>query len=507
MAKEEINIIWLKRDLRLGDHHPFWAAAQSDFPSVILYIFESSLIQDPHYDLRHFRFIWESLQEMNLGLKQYDLSVQILYGEVLDIFKAFNQTYRIRNIYSYQETGLGLTFKRDKAVARFCKNEGIDWKEFFQDGVRRRLYNRKVWTKIWEEEMSQTILPIDFVALQNPSTEWEKGNWKLDESFQQAIATPNEMFQPGGTRYAWKYLHSFYKSRGKTYMQNISKPFVSRKTNSRISPYLAWGNISIRQAYQFGMNQGDAIIGKRNHRQFISRLWWRSHFMQKFETDCSMEFYPVNRGFLRLNRNDEKGYFNHWKNGTTGFPMVDASVRCLKATGYINFRMRAMLTTFATFSLWLDWRAVSYQLSSWYLDFEPGIHYGQVQMQSGNNGYNTLRIYSPTKQVTKNDPDARFIKKWCPELKDIPNHLIAEPWLLTEMEQTFYNCRIGKDYPRNIINFRKATKEHKDFYWSIRQSDAVQSKIPKILKKMVVPNSSKARSAGLITGKHNDEIE
>ena len=154
-----------------------------------------------------------------------------------------------------------------------------------------------------------------------------------------------------------------------------------------------------------------------------------------------MEFRCVNRGYESLIQHSAKTNNDHltaWKEGNTGYPLVDACMRCLAHTGYLNFRMRAMLVSFLTHHLAQDWRNGVAHLASLFLDFEPGIHYAQFQMQSGVTGINTIRIYNPTKQAIDHDPDGVFIKKWVPELKDVPISLLFEPWKMSAMEALMY---------------------------------------------------------------------
>ena len=127
-------------------------------------------------------------------------------------------------------------------------------------------------------------------------------------------------------------------------------------------------------------------------------------------------------------------------------------MRCLNETGYLNFRMRAMVVSFFTHNLWQPWQAASQHLSRMFLDFEPGIHFPQLQMQAGETGTNMLRIYNPIKNSWDHDPDATFIKKWVPELRDLDTAFAHEPYLMTPMEQQLYNLELGKDYPFPLHN-------------------------------------------------------
>lgn len=141
-----------------------------------------------------------------------------------------------------------------------------------------------------------------------------------------------------------------------------------------------------------------------------------------------------------------------WIEGRTGFPMVDACMRMLRATGWVNFRMRAMLVAFASYQLWLDWRHTAPMLAREFLDYEPGIHYPQFQMQSGVTGINTLRIYNPVKQAKDHDPQGVFIRRWIPELKNIPDPWIGEPWNTPQLIQQECGCIVGEDYPWPVVD-------------------------------------------------------
>jgi len=144
-------------------------------------------------------------------------------------------------------------------------------------------------------------------------------------------------------------------------------------------------------------------------------------------------------------------------------------MRSLIASGWINFRMRAMLMSVASHHLWLPWRESGLHLARLFVDYEPGIHWSQCQMQSGTTGINTIRIYNPIKQGQDHDPTGDFIRQWLPELAAVPGVHLHEPWLMAEITQQRVGCVLGSDYPLPIVEPAAAAREARERIWALRQ--------------------------------------
>jgi deoxyribodipyrimidine photo-lyase len=310
--------------------------------------------------------------------------------------------------------------------------------------------------------------------------------------------------QKGGEREAGALLTSFLLARGREYRQTMGSPVLAWESCSRLSPHLAWGTMSVRRAYQGarrrlaqlgeparlateGISAEDAELWRGSIKSFLSRLSWHCHFIQKLEDEPAIESMCMARSCedLRdgLDADIAAARLAAWQQGRTGYPMVDACMRALVATGWINFRMRAMLVSFASHHLWLDWRLFAPWLGRQFLDYEPGIHYPQIQMQSGTTGINTLRIYSPRKQVEDHDPSGVFIRRWVPELAAVPDEYLAEPETMPPLFQAMIQCRIGVDYPTPIVEHRAAYRFAQERLYGLRATSEARAEAKAVFQK------------------------
>ncbi len=479
------QIVWFKRDLRIQDHEAILEASRQTLPVVFVYLHEPELFQSTHYSPRHERFVWESIIELKAFFQAKKLPFFAIEMEAIPLFESLI-AMGLQKVWSLQEIGLEKTYLRDRLLAALFKKQAVDWKEIPYSGIRRGLKSRKNFNEYWYDYMSNVIPEIQWESFQVPPV----GLCNVLETFPIMKEKPKVpgIVQEGGAQKGWQYLRSFTDSRVSHYMQHISKPEESRRSCSRISPYLAWGNLSLRQVFQHQYIQGQKSAHKRNMRQFASRLRWREHFMQKFESECEMEFVSVNRGYEDLEFQNELEAYERWKTGHTGFPLVDACMRCLIETGYINFRMRAMLVSMLCHHMNQSWERAANYLSGLFLDFEPGIHFPQIQMQAGLTGINTVRIYNPTKQAQDQDPQGVFIKKWVPELRALHGPFVHEPWEQTAMEQQLSGVIIGETYPAPIVDLKTSHKAARDRLYGARKSPKIKKESLRILQMHTLPN-------------------
>ena len=455
------QIVWFKRDLRVDDHRPLLEAAARG-PVLPLYVVEPELWQQPDASERQWLFCRESLIELRQALAALGQPLVLRSGDVVQVLERARRQFGIDGLWSHEETGNGWTYQRDKRVAAWARANGIQWLEIPQFGVIRRVRSRQGWAQRWEKQMGEPIAPAP-ASLQ--SLDGLDPGAIPDRPTDGLPPDPCPLRQTGGRSMALLELEDFLNNRATHYSRSISSPNTAFRGCSRLSAYLAWGCLSMREVIQRSRQ-----FRGRGVSSFESRLHWHCHFIQKLESEPRIEwddFHPFMRGIREV----DADRLEAWSEGRTGVPFVDACMRALQAHGWINFRMRAMLMSFASYNLWLPWRDSGLHLARLFVDYEPGIHWSQCQMQSGSTSINTIRIYNPIKQGLDHDPDGTFIRQWCPELARLPAAQLHEPWRFTDK------------HPAPIVDCAEAARLAKDRIWTIRRSagferhaDAIQRK-------------------------------
>ncbi|MFZ5505149.1 MAG: deoxyribodipyrimidine photo-lyase/cryptochrome family protein [Pseudomonadota bacterium] len=485
-----MQVVWFKRDLRVADHAPLCAAAAAG-PVLALYVYEPRLLAEPDVDARHIGFLNEALDDFERRLHALGLPLLRLHGDMPALLERLHASTRIDGLWSHEETGNLASFERDRAVAAWCRQHGVAWRELPSGGVVRRLSDRDTWSDRWMRRMTPAPLPppprvtaarVPLAGLPRAPTAAELGLHSADI----------EARQPAGRAQARQILDDFLAHRVTRYRRGMSSPLSGAHDCSRLSPHLSFGSLSLREvvhavwrerarwlAQPPGAHTQAVLAGLKS---FESRLHWHCHFIQKLESEPQIELRAVNRLYDGLREADYSVERQRaWCRGETGYPFIDACMRALNATGWINFRMRAMLVAFSSYQLWNHWREPGLHLARMFTDFEPGIHWPQVQMQSGVTGINTLRIYNPVKQQLDQDPKGIFVRRWLPELARVPLSLLAEPWLMSIAQQREAGCLIGRDYPAPVVDHIVAARHARDAVWAVRKKPEAAAEARRVL--------------------------
>lgn len=457
VGASNVQVVWFKRDLRVRDHAPLTEAAKRG-PIVPLYLAEPGLWKLPDSAPQHWAYLRAALTELQESLSALGAPLVVRTGEAVNVLTRLNgELGGIASIWAYEETGNAWTYARDRQVIAWARSNRVSLNELPRDFVVRRLASRDDWGTIAKSRMAQPILaPPSRLTAATARDGGPVAPGVIPELHDLGL-TPSHPPVVAGERDARRTLDSFLGGRCVGYERNLSSPISAWDGCSRLSVHLTFGTISLREVLARTRRASNETPAYRfSLRAFEERLHWRSHFIQKLEDQPSLEHTSYVRPFdgVRLDPSTSSlgaERFAAWAEGRTGYPMVDACMRSLNATGWINFRMRAMLVSFASYDLWLDWRATASHLARAFIDYEPGIHYPQVQMQSGTTGINTIRIYEPVKQGLDHDPTGDFVRRWVPELGAIDGTAVHQPWLGSG---TFWG--VPAAYPARVVDHGEA---------------------------------------------------
>ncbi|MEL7203029.1 MAG: deoxyribodipyrimidine photo-lyase [Pseudomonadota bacterium] len=472
-----MHVVWFKRDLRTIDHRAL-AIAATRGDVLPLYVVEPDLWAQSDMSGRQWAFIEETLFQLREDLAALGQPLVVRIGDVCDVLSSLLTDGLVTEIWSHEETGNTWTFNRDQRVGAWCRAHGVPWTEVQNHGVQRRLASRNGWANSWDQLMLEPMVAAPelkplAIDMGHIPTAKELG----------LVPDPCPERQAGGRQAGLQHLESFLYERGETYRSAMSSPVSGAKACSRVSPYLAWGALSMREVAQATWSRKAEVKGRKGWaasiRSFEGRLHWHCHFIQKLEDDPRIEFENLHHAYDGVRpKEPDHVRLQAWANGETGLPFLDACMRSVRATGWLNFRMRAMVMATVSYHLWLDWRAPGVILARYFTDYEPGIHWSQSQMQSGTTGINTVRIYNPVKQGMDQDPTGEFTRRWVPELAAIPDKHLQEPWKADNAGDV-----LGKSYPDRIVDHLEAAKEARQRIWAVRRGDDFRTEAAGIQQK------------------------
>ena len=485
---QHVNIVWFKRDLRIHDHPPLLNAVSSG-QIVPVYIVEPDYWGLPDSSRRHWHFIHDCLEDLQRAFHEREAHLVLRIGSAVEVLESLRSSFGNITLWSHEETGNAWTFARDREVLAWCKDHNVQWHESPSNGVVRCLGNRDGWSAIRNKRMADRLHPAPKEIVM-PNDVWSDSLPAKDHPmFGEAISS----VQSGGRQEGMRVLDSFLRERARKYMVTISKPGISARHCSRLSAHIAFGTLSSREIERatkariadLALQPDDnSRFLRKNLQAFLSRLAWRCHFVQKLEQQPDIEFRCMHTAFEGMREpHFRQDYFDAWATGKTGYPLIDAAMRSLHANGWITFRMRAMLVSFASYHLWLDWRKTAPHLARLFTDYEPGIHFSQLQMQSGVTGINAVRMYNPIKQSIDHDPDGKFIRRYVPELQDVSAQWIHEPWRMPVPPASYAVPIVDHDaairHAREQMSARHRAPDFGQKARSVRQKLGSRTKEPK----------------------------
>ena len=466
-------VVWHCRQLRTTDH-PVLAYAEREYDRVLpLFVFDPSFYGEDGLacDAR-IRFMHESLADLSAQYADRGGGLTLAHGDPIAVLRSLTDAGWDVATTADPTGRYGL--RRDTAAAETCDVTFID-----ADGLVRNTENsRENWSDRVEAWLTDETFAWDETAVELDRIETPVS---IDAVEARHSVDPEKTIERrGGTAAAWAAVESF-ADRLSAYPGRISAPSDARTGTSQLSPYLRFGCLSVRQVYQ--SIDGDCRDG-RAKQMFVSRLYWNKHYNQKLADWPGWMETAVNPALEDFHaETHDPELVAAWKRGETGYPMVDASMRCLERTGWLNFRMRAMCASFLCDLLQQPWKIGADWFYYHLLDADPAINYTQFQIQAGVDGTNMMRIYNPRKQVSDNDPEGEFVTKWVPELAALPVEHLERPERTPLHVQDDCGVSIGEDYPYPIVEYEAARKRILDKFEAVEPEAKRALRDPEVLRR------------------------
>ena len=458
------DIIILNRNLRLLDNAAlYYGSLRSNF--IVIYLYDVDYWKANGKSSRQLKFSNDCLEELDEDLKKLNSNINVFNGSFYDLGKWIETNYNNFSIHINHCTDVNYFREGFNNFKENFKNKITVYDDF---GLQLNNFDRDTWSKNWNHIMNSDLLDVP-----KPSNNKDRLNLIGFSDFKNEIScefSGLNNIQEGGTSKAKELLETFLDQRCKGYRIKMSSPSQSEESCSRLSPHFTYGSISIRQVYQQLNKMLPELNNKKDLYSFKKRLYWHCHFVQKLHTEPELEFYSMHRMCDDLRPEYDDEIIEKWIEGETGFPFLDACMKFLNENGWINFRMRAMIMSFASYNLWQPWQKTSPRLAELFTDYEPGIHISQVQMQSGVTGINLPRIYSISKQSMDQDPDTEWTKNLLPQLNNFDPKLI-------------HNAELNDSYIPQIVDLKSSAKFARDQIWGIRKSIEFKNEARKVYLK------------------------
>jgi len=465
----EISIWWIRRDLRLANNHAITAATSSSNQTIPLFIIDPLLVNSNRTGLKRLEFLYAGLTELDRSLRERGSRLVVRTGEPLEVLRSL-----------IVESGAGRIFveadyssyarKRDNNVSQnlplaITGSPGMaDPDQVLKsDGSPYTVFTpyKKSWLSV--------ILPLINHNLPAPEHIQSPKNIFSEDIPEVRKAGVAGQFPPGESE-ALKRLDIFTRSDNK----NISRYSEQRNRmdlegTSRLSPYLKFGMISADQAVTRAMEVIDSIPGmgdQKGAQTWLSELIWRDFYisiMYHFPLVSEMSFRADLRNIQWVN---DRWEFEQWCHGQTGYPVVDAGMRQLDQTGWMHNRARMITASFLVKDLLVDWRWGETWFMEHLIDGDPAANNGGWQWTAGTgtDAAPYFRIFNPVTQGKKFDPEGAFVRRWVPELANVPVNYIHTPWEMPLNIQSDSGCRIGTDYPEPLVEHSYARKRALETY-------------------------------------------
>jgi deoxyribodipyrimidine photo-lyase len=380
--KKTINLLWLRRDIRVTDHQALDLALNARYPIFIFYALPHRVQYRSTSSSNHKRFILQAIQD----LQSLGIPVHFFECEVEQIINDLQENFEIKSIFSHHLSLEEEDRQADQYLKSYLLKQDIQWNISFDTPPRCNTISKD---QSWHHWM---LTPIQSQKTPHPFV-------TISENLRLPPLEIDPFLAIGTREQGLKRIHR--------HCELINKNEIQwRSETSEISPYISWGLFSVREVYQICSQLTLNSRHKKSREQFLKRLQWQAIMMDQFANNPSLEFsHPNSKNSLSFDRQAKRN-LKKWKNASTGEALIDASLRCVIKTGQLSFKKRSLIVSYLTHQLRVPWQKGATFLARCFLDYHPGVHYPQFFRVLSGTPYNI------ESQERKLDPHKEFQAQW-----------------------------------------------------------------------------------------------
>ncbi len=402
----EVNVFWFRRDLRLDDNAGFKAALRDELPVLPIFIFDDEILDKLPEDDARVTFIYETLQEMRKSLQEEnESSIAMFHGTPEKVFRKLIKDHEIKKVFINRDYE-PYARERDEKIKEFLQENDVEFQDFKdqvifekdeitkKDGDPYVVYTP--YKNTWKEKFRNIDLEFHY-------TSRYRGNLIKNKRL------PNLDLADIGFKKSSQKVPDYKLSPGLLKDYEKTRDYPAKEGTSRLGPHLRFGTVSIRQMVR--------EANKQENKTFLEELVWREFFMQILYHFPNTVTDAFKKKYDRIKWRNNKSEFGKWKEGKTGYPLVDAGMRQLNESGFMHNRIRMLVGSFLCKHLLIDWRWGEAYFAEKLLDYEMSSNVGNWQWVAGSgvDAAPYFRIFNPTTQIDKFDKDEEYIKEWVPE--------------------------------------------------------------------------------------------
>lgn len=458
-------IWWIRRDLRLHDNHALRVALSEGAPVIPLFVIDPSLIQAPLKSDRRIAFLLASLRSLDSDLQQRGSRLVVRIGDPRIVIPAVVREVGARVVVAEADV-TPYARRRDTALAATVPLRLVSGLTIHPPGTvltpEGRPYTvfsqfARAWWRLSPPSAADLIpAPEHLPPIPNV----------VSDPLPHGLTAVPDRF-PAGEAAARRRLHTFLQRDIARYASDRDR--LDGSGSSQLSPYFRFGLLSVREAWSRAaglLNEAEAASGAR---AWLNELLWREFYQHLLAAYPESVSQSMREPFRHVPWPGEEPLFGAWRDGVTGYPVIDAAMRQLAAEGWISNRARMLVANFLSKLLLIDWRRGERYFRQQLIDGDLAANVGGWQWSAGTgtDAAPYFRIFNPIRQGELFDPSGSWTRQWLPELRNVPHDYLFAPWRMPDQLQRAIGCQIGRDYPRPIVTYEVARQRALEWFQGI----------------------------------------